>query len=800
MAVSERVLRFKEERVPKYFVKAGYVKPVYLSIYRSRAMTKSWMETEGEPTSIRRAKALAEYLSTVPIFIRENEILVGFYAEDPHALPVCIEAIDPNLVRKLISDGTVKPEDADEWDSILAYWEKRGLHKLLTSRLMDKELELAKADHTFMEVLPTEYTSRSQAEYDLVLDNGLIGIKKTLEDKLEKLNIKLDNCNGGQEAIDLNCQINDVSAMIITVNAVANWAKRYSELAQNMANQEKDITRKNELETIAKICKKVPAEPAETFWEAVQSHWFTFLACHVIEMLSHGTSLRLDQVFWNVYEKDVVNSKAFPREKALEILEEFLLKIDELGRPLPLIWRKSLQGNNYLATYTIGGTKPEDGSDACNDLTLLICEALDELWINHPDFKFRWHPKVNPEIYEKVLDLQRRGLGQPSIKNEDVAIDNLMNHYGFTLEEARSWAVVGCVSPAPTLNWGRCRRDAWTVYPLKFLELALYNGVNPTTGGEIGLKTGDIAEFKTFDDLVDAFRKQFAWGMRISARIKTIAEDCNNQLCKRPFLSTMFRRSHESCRDIMDTYEKGMPWVNVPGIVDTCDSLITIKKLVYDDKKYSLAEVMTALTDNWKGHERMHQDFINSVKYGNNDDYADEIAKQTYALVSEEMSKVKDINGASPLPSGLVITWMFSTASKIGALPNGRKLGDWLADGGCSPHACYDRNGPMAAILSASKLDQSKIKANIFNQKISPSALIGTAGLQKFKDYTTTALNLGLDMIQYNVIDAETLTKAQLYPEKYPNLVVRVSGYNANFVEMDKFVQDAIIERTQHFV
>jgi benzylsuccinate synthase len=798
MALSARVKSFKKNHVPKHFMKDGYVKPVYLSIWRSRVFTKVWKETEGEPMSLRKAKALVEYLEKVPIFIRNDEILVGYHSESPSCLPSSIEAVDPDLIRKMAKDGLVKKEEAKEWAEICDYWDDKGLQKLLISRLTDKELTLAKADHAFMEVLPTQYTSRSQAEYDLVLENGFNGLKKMLNEKMAKLDRDQDACVGGTEAVEINNKMNDVKAMLLTVDGVMRWAGRYAALAKDMAKAEKDPQRKKELKEIAERCENVPANPARNYLEAIQSHWFSFLAAHVIEHLSHGTSLRLDQIFLKWYDQDVNEKKTLSREDALAGMEEFLLKIDELGRPLPAVWRKSLQGSNYLATYTIGGTKPEDGSDACNDMTVLICDALGELWINHPDFKFRWHPKVNPKAWEAVLDLQRRGLGQPSIKNEAVAIDTLINHYGFTEEEARSWAVVGCISPAPTLHWGRCRRDAWTVYPAKFLELTLFNGINPTTDQDIGLKTGESTGFKSFDEFFEAYRKQFAWGMRLSARIKSIAEDCNNQLCKRPLLSTMFRRSLESCRDIMDTPEKGMPWVNVPGAVDTCDSLISLKKLVFDDKKYKMEEVLKALKANWVGYEDMKQVFINAPKYGNNDDYADQVAKRTYTMFAEEMSKVKDINNASPMPSGLIITWMFSTADKVGALTNGRKCGDWLTDGGISPHAGYDKRGPMAAILSASKIDHRKQKAMIFNQKLMPSSVEGEAGMKKFNDYVSATMKLGLDMLQFNVVDAGTLKKAQEVPEKYPDLVVRISGYNANFVELDKFVQDAVISRTTH--
>lgn len=248
----------------------------------------------------------------------------------------------------------------------------------------------------------------------------------------------------------------------------------------------------------------------------------------------------------------------------------------------------------------------------------------------------------------------------------------------------------------------------------------------------------------------------------------------------------------------MDTPDPGMPWVNVPGTVDSCDALISLKKVVYDDKKYTMAEVQKALRANWEGYEDMRQDFINAPKYGNNDPYADTLAADTFAMISDEMAKVKDINNASPQPSGLIITWMFSTADRVGALTNGRKHGDWIADGGNSPYAGYDKNGPMAAVLSASRIDYSKQKAQIFNQKLSPSSVEGDVGMKKFNDYVKAIMDLGLEMVQFNVVDAETLKDAQKKPENYPNLVVRISGYNANFVELDKFVQDAVICRTQH--
>jgi len=523
---------------------------------------------------------------------------------------------------------------------------------------------------------------------------------------------------------------------------------------------------------------------------------------HVIELACHGTSLRLDQVFWPWYEKDVLIDRTLPRGKALEIMENFLLRIDELGRPLDLAFRKALQGTNYLGTFTIGGVNT-DGNDACNELTILILDAMDDLRLCHPDFKFRWHHKVNPKVWRRVCEVIRSGLGQPSIKNDQLCINILMDHYGFTLEEARSWAVVGCISPAPTIHWGRTRRDAWSILPAKILEVALFNGEDPVTSGPgaigfKGLKTGDATKFTCFDEFFEAYRQQYAWFVQKATHIKTMGEYCNNTLLKRPFASCLFHRSLDACRDIMGLPEKGMPWVNDPGKVDVVDSLIGLKKLVFDDKKYTMEELLMALQANWEGYEEMRRDFINAPKFGNDDYYADEVAKRAYNMFWEEHSKVTDINGASPMVSGLIVTQMFLAAPQTGALPNGRKLGDPLADGGINPHAGYDRKGPMAAILSASKIDSTKQKTNIFNQKLTPSSITGEAGLKKFQNYIETIMKLNLEMTQFNIVDTATLKDALEHPERHQNLVVRVSGYNARFNDLGRFVQEAVIERTEH--
>lgn len=801
---TQTIQEIERTHIPKHFSGDGFVKPVRLSILRSRVYTEVWQETEGQPVAIRKAKAFARYLDNVPVYIGSQRLIVGYHSEDPSVLPHCIEVMDTEHLESYIAGGFVKEEEIDEWRRYMEYWRQRSVGALQKSCFTDKERKMAYAGHRYFEVLSTRQGLRTQPDNDLVLDTGLNNTVEKLRQELETLYRAKEECTDGAKGVELYLKIDEAKAMLIALEAFLRWTKRHGQVAGEMATQETDPIRKEELLKISEICSRVPGNTPRSFWEALQSYWFIFLGYQVIETLGVGVSARLDQVFWPWYEKDVLIDRTLPRERALELMQNYLLNIDELGLPLATEKRTSLQGTNFLAIYTIGGVKPEDGTDACNELTLLILDAIDDLRMCHPDFKFRWHPKVNPKVWRRVVEVIRSGLGQPSIKNDQVAISTLMHHYGFSLEEARSWSVIGCISPGPTINSkGACRRAAFTVPPAKYVELALNNGIDPVPfpEGELlqaGQETGDINSFTSFDDLFEAFRKQMEMGIRKAAHLKALGEYSISTLLKRPFASCFFHRSLDVCRDVMDVPEHGLPWFNTPGVVDAIDSLISLKKLVFVDKKYTMAEVLTALRANWEGYEEMRQEFINAPKFGNNDDFADEVAKQVYNMIADEGNKVTDRYGASPMPSGLVVTWMFSLAPLTGALPNGRKLGDPMADGGISPHAGYDRNGPMAAILSAAKIDSLRQKANIFNQKLSPASVEGENGLRKLQHYIETAMTLGLDMIQFNVVDEAMLREAQRHPEQYKNLVVRVSGYNARFVDLNKFVQDAVITRSAH--
>ncbi|MDH5364413.1 MAG: hypothetical protein OEW82_04510, partial [Dehalococcoidia bacterium] len=608
-----RIKEIEEYHVPKYFSGDKFIKPLYLSILRTRIYTQVWKETEGEPVGIRRAKAFARYLEAMPIFIRPKDLIVGWFSEAPDAFEYCVEAADPEILDEYIKAGYIREKDINEWREYQEYWSKRNLNAMINSLLTQEEIEVSSTDQKYMECRPTRHTSRTVPDNDTYLEIGLSKRLETVRQKLGRLHKEKEECTNGPKGIETCLKINDLRAMLIAGEAFLHWVARYSQQAKEMAEEEKDPQRKEELIQISEICKWVPANPPRNFWEAVQSQWITMMGYHMVELACHGTSYRLDQILWPFYERDVLVDKTLSREKALEIMENYLLLVDELGQPLGTAFRRLNQGVNYLATFTIGGVKPEDGSDACNELTILILDAMDDLRLSHPDFKFRWHPKVNPKVWRRVVEVVRSGLGQPSIKNDKTIIAGLMNHYGFTLEEARSWASVGCISPGVTIYWGTVKRDAFSISPAKFVEFALENGWDKVFKKQVGPKTGDAARFTSFEEIFEAYRKQIAWGIRKAMHIKNVGEYCNKTFLKRPFASLFFHRALDAERDIMDAPNKGLPWVNVPGTVDAVDSLISLKKVVFEDKKYTMERVLKALRADWEGYEEMRRDFINAT-------------------------------------------------------------------------------------------------------------------------------------------------------------------------------------------
>ncbi len=455
--------------------------------------------------------------------------------------------------------------------------------------------------------------------------------------------------------------------------------------------------------------------------------------------------------------------------------------------------RRSSQGIALLQIYTLGRVTA-DGTDACNEVTKLMMDATRETRSTQPSYCLRVHPKLPDEYLKAAFEVVKTGMAIPSFESDTVVIPSLMENFGCSLEQARSWALILCKSAGPTGPWGTPRRRPWSFSGVGPLTVMLNNGVEPTSGIKMGPDLHP-ENWKSIEDAYDAYRKQTAIAINVGQKMRNIAYEIEAEYLQQPFLSCCFEPFIEKGLDCMEHDECPVPWFNYSGLVDVGDSFAAMKKLVFDDKKYTMKQMLDALHTSWEGREEMRQDFLNAPKWGNDDDYADECTKAAYGIVIEEGLKVQDRWGASPRPLPQSLSLFRGVGMITGATPNGRKMGDVLADGGISPYHGSDRKGLTAVLRSCSKLDHTKSRASLLNQRLQPAMLQGEKGWQMFRAYIKTWHDLMIEHVQINVVDNVVLKAAQKAPEKYPDLVVRVAGYSAYFTQLDKGTQDSIMAR-----
>jgi pyruvate-formate lyase len=588
--------------------------------------------------------------------------------------------------------------------------------------------------------------------------------------------------------------------MIIADKAVIKWARRYSRLAKIMAeNFETDPKRKEELLKLSDICWRVPAEPCNGFWDAMQAKWFVYLVCHSLEKYASGFSHKEDEVLWPYYKKSVIDKEfqAMTREDAQELVECERLKITEHGAERGRAHREAHAGANDLFILTIGGVK-SDGSDACSEMSDVILDAAASIVTTEPSIGFRWHPKANIETLKRVHKCISLGLGYPSIKNDDIAIRQLVG-FGATEEQARNWALVLCMSPGVVGRFGQRTRQegGGCVMPGKIFELALTDGYDETFSGEqIGPHTGDASKFKSYEEVVKAYRQQLRQALFAYERARAVTRMAESKICQVPFLSSTYDGCIERGVDGTEWSELPNPWINYTGgNINNVDSLAAMKKLIFEEKKYTMEQLMQALRDDWEGHEKMREDFLNAPKFGNDDDYVDMIAKDIYKLNSDETARVIGWSGAPTKPLGQAVGIYWVWGARTGALPCGRRAGEPMDDGGISPFAGCDKKGPTAVLKSVGKVDTAGWKGILLNQRLSPAIMTGDKGFELWLNFMKTWDDLGCDHVQFNVFNVEDLRAAQKEPEKYPDLIVRVAGYSARFVDLSRFAQDSVIAR-----
>ena len=802
---TKKVIYTFPNRATKLLEKVKGTKP-QIDVERGLYFTESFQQTEGEPLNLRWAKALYHYAEHAKVYIEEGQLLAGrsgklgrygiLYPElDGDILGDAIE----KLPKRESSPFNISEEDAKiVKEKIQPYWEGKTYHEDLVKAFPKETKRLTYNEDGTSRFIVNETSSfRSSIQwvhdYEIVLEKGFSGIKKEAEDRLNQLD--------EDSAVDTLEKKPFLEATIITCDAIILWANRHAELAEQLAEKESDETKKQELLTIAKNSRRVPEFPPENFYQAVQSQWYVQMFSRIEQktgtVISNG---RMDQYLYPYYKKDL-EAGIITEKQAQELLEcmwvamsEFIdLYLSETGGAFN-------EGYAHWEAVTIGGVDKE-GNDAVNDLTYLLLKSKRDFPLNYPDLAARIHTLSPNRYLHEVAETIKEGSGFPKLVNDDEVIPLLLAK-GAKLEEAYDYSVSGC---------SECRmpnRDTFTS-PCAYinfaaaLEMTLYNGRMLKYGDEIiGLQTGEVEEFKTFDEFLRAYLRQQKYYIRNAF----IQEHEIIRLRAQHFASPLGSSLHKLCRDsYTDIHQPVVPggidlgYFEFIGYGTVIDSLSAIKKFVFEEKKISFEQLKEALINNFEGYEDIQRMLQSAPAYGNNDSYADSIGKlldkealDFAAKYSEELGVHLDLRlvpFTSHVPFGKVVS----------ATPNGRKAYVPLSDGSSASQGA-DKNGPTAVLLSnyATKNQGYKERASrLLNIKLSPSCVDGELGTEKLVQFIRAWHDLRLWHIQFNVLNTDTLRKAQKKPEEYKNLLVRIAGYSAYFTELSKDLQDDIIARTE---
>jgi pyruvate formate-lyase/glycerol dehydratase family glycyl radical enzyme len=768
-------------------LKSMYRPEIKLDLQRSRLMTESYKETEGQPMVLRRAKALEKILTQMDIYIQDWERIVGNNVSIPQGLYFGID-MNWRSVKRIVEEEEGKTllheEGRKELAEMIEYWKGKCMSDIQQNVFSGEVLERWKISRGGT-VMWSHWSELGIPNYEKIFRVGLKGIIKEAEQRLVEIDQEVP-----PDYID---QKEFLQAVIISLKAVVSFANRYAEMARQKADQSRDPEDVARLQTIAEICDKVPEHPPETLAEALQSFFFI----HVVRYMEYSTlgiGVRFDKVFGPFYENDLKNGR-ITRDEALRLMQLLWVKFHELG----LIYSPTLSsiygGVASLQAITLGGVDSA-GNDITNDMTYLVLETANLMQTPEPTIAMRYHDGTPRELLSRATDVIRTGIGYPSFFNDKTLLP-LLEKWNVPREHATDYAVSGCVYiEIPGKNIAR-RAYGGISLPAALLH-ALNQGVEPSNGQQIGARTPDPLTFKSAADVMDAYLEQVRFFFDRLCKIENISQTLYERYLPRPFYSALLDGCIEQGKDCRK-------WAYPSAVADFCiilgptnvaDGIAAIKKNVFDDKKISMEELLRALADNWEGHEHIRQLMLNAPKYGNDDDYADAIAAEVQHRTAEVMAESRNRFGYPCRGDGSGISATYAAGAILPATPDGRKAGEPLADATLSPVFGMDQRGPTAVLKSASKISTVKTHNHLLNQKFMPSALEGEMK-DVFISYLRSWGDLGISHIQFNVVDRETLIDAQNNPEKHSDLLVRVAGYSAYFVDLSKGLQDSIIKRTE---
>ena len=777
-------------------LKESYLKHTpSITIHRAKAITKIAKENPGLPKSILRGKSFKYCCETAPLVIQDHELIVGAPNGAPRAGSFAPD-IAWRWMETEIETIATRPQDPfyiSEEDKkvmreeLFPFWKGKSVDEACEDQFREAGVwelsgESFVSDCSYHAV---NGGGDSNPGYDVILmKKGMLDIKKEAEEKL--LTLKYEN----PEDID---KIYFYKSVIDTAEGVMIYAKRMSDYAYELAQKETNTKRKAELLKISEVNSRVPANKPNNFWEAIQSVW-TIESLLLVEENQTGMSIgRVDQYMYPFYKNDIENKKMTEFE-AFELAGCMLIKMSEM------MWITSEGGSKFFAGYQpfinmcVGGIT-RAGRDATNDLTYLLMDAVRHVKIYQPTLSCRIH-KSSPQKYlKKIVDVIKAGVGFPACHFDDVHI-KMMLAKGVSIEDARDYCLMGCVEPQKSGRLYQWTSTAYTQWPI-CIELVLNNGVPSWYGKKVTPDCGDIDNFKTYEEFENAVKEQINYITKWSSIATVITQRVHKEVAPKPLMSLMFEGCMEKGRGVeaggaMYNFGPGVVW---SGLATHVDSMAVIKKLVFEEKKYTLREMKEVLNKDFVGYEKIRKDCLDVPKYGNDDDYVDFIAAELINYTEMEHRKYKTLY--SVLSHGtLSISNNTPFGQLLGATPNGRKAWTPLSDG-ISPTQGADVNGPTAIMKSVSKMACDSMNIGmVHNFKLIAGLLETPEGENGIISLLRSACTLQLGEIQFNYLDNETLLEAQKNPENYRDLIVRVAGYSAYFVELCKDVQDEIISRT----
>jgi formate C-acetyltransferase len=795
--MTERIERMKKSlKVNKY----------PLCIEKFRIANETLKKTDGLNQLTRRAEILKNILDNITIFIEQDDMIAGAGASKPFGLEIDYEygTWTPDEVESLKSEiYTISPEDEKELYALNKSFGSENPNSNLVSA-MAKILGEDERLWPFMKsstILPPWKDKKGGSgggfaqsgiglgpgfylvcvDYALILEKGAKGIINDAKECLKNLRY--------QEADSIEKKYY-WEGVITVYEAWIRFANRYANLAEQMAKSETIAARRAELLEISHICRKVPEHPPETFREAVQMFWFAFL---LVSPSPTATIGRFDQYMYPFYKKDIERG-LITNDEVLELIENIRIKDMKLNRVSGMANRKKNSGMAKWHNCTIGGVDV-NGNDATNELTYLLLESALDTKLPHFTITLRVHEKTPRALLLKAMQVIKTGLGMPALVGDKNYI-NFFTSNGCTVEDARDYVMTGCLDgniPART----RTQTVIFFIIP-QVLDIFLHNGYCRHSKEMVGIQTGDVTKFKTFEEFMDGFYLQYAFLLGLAAERNAVEMISQRELFPDCFRSALMKDGVECGKDLLNRsfdFDNGSVLCATGG-VNVGDSLAVIKKLIYEDKKLTMAQLLEALDADWIGFDEMRKECLKVAKYGNNEDLPDYFVRDVYSFFAKELGKIETPYGGKVIATAISISAHSPGGQGVGASPDGRKGGTILADGSMSPMQGMDKKGPLAVFQSAMKVKQDEYQATLLNMKFHPSALKTNDDLEKLGSAVKAYLTNGGSHVQFNIVDKETLEEAKVEPDKHSDLVVRVAGYSAYFTALTDSVQDEVIKRT----